>query len=338
VLLRAKTLNEVWEAGCRRMFFGGNDEITKSSGMTLAFNNVLIAKSMEFHADVGRDLNLTQSRFPALLRDYVDLEEYEAFLGRCQNVAKRQTATTQMLFRRVKPRGINKFKPTGNKAHGGCMLAVTFRKGKRGQSPEFGLHSRMSYLPYMGALDATVVYAMAKEVGDLLGFDRNEASFTWYCDSFAFASMQSASYVTVRDDLMAAIDNERKYPGKEYPTIDLMRRTLNVWREKYEVGHDPQTEKYGQLRRYRSRWERIMNDDPLPSIPVDTLTMEPLRRTPRLRAYRMKPHEEVKTAHKAATALVRRLEKVGENELAFLAQELLLASEQRLNGASRADD
>jgi hypothetical protein len=118
MLLNAPTITVGWEGACRRMFFGEAPEIVTSSGMTLCYRNILTCRSMELDADVGHDLNLTKSRFPALLRDYVDLEEFEGFVARCENVRKRQTATTQMAFRRVKPRGINAFKPTGNKAHG----------------------------------------------------------------------------------------------------------------------------------------------------------------------------------------------------------------------------
>jgi hypothetical protein len=47
--------------------------------------------------------------------------------------------------------------------------------------------------------------------------------------------------------------------------------------ERHEVGVPLSTEKYGPLRRVRRRYEEWMRDEPLPKVPITSLTLQPLR-------------------------------------------------------------
>lgn len=278
MLLNAKTLTALWNGAAAKMFFAPTGEITKGSSMTIIYDNYVQCSSMEFEMDVWEDLHLTKNRFPVLQRTYLTLEEFEDFLVRAQRVVKQKGAVTRMTAVAHKPRGVNRTKKTGNYAHGGCILGWTFRMDKATKQPVLGMHSRVSYLPYMGGLDLALCYVIAKELGAQIGYDVEDFAFRWYCDAFQFAHMQSVSYVWNRRGLMRAIDSPKNYPDADYPTVRLMRNTINSFREKKERGFAPEEEKFAQLMRYRRRWEeRVDETGKWPSIPVDTLTLDALR-------------------------------------------------------------
>lgn len=293
MLVKAPTLSALWHGACSHIFFGDRDQISWQGSMSMAYDNFLHANSMEYEMDVGRDLWLTKARFPKLQRDYLDLDEYNQFLERCANIAKRRGSITQMTCKVHGARGKNSFKPTGNYAHGNCMIGFTFRMHmkKDGGQPVLGLHSRVSYVSYMGALDLALAYVMVKEIGDALGFAPEECAFQWYVDSLQWANMQSMAYMCSRPKMMKALRQHKTYPSTRYPTINIMRRTEENFRTKYEEGFTPKEEKYAQMMRYRTRYERSIHGvEPglMPSIPVQTLTLDALRNPPRAR----KPKEE----------------------------------------------
>lgn len=282
----SKTLSGMWRGSCRRMFFAEEGDglgVVKGSSMTMCFNHLVRARSMEFDMDVWYDLHLTKSRFPVLQRTYISLSEFDDFLVRCRNAAKERGAVTKLHANPHKPRGINRTKKTGNYAHGGCIHGWDFRVDKTTKRPELAMHSRVSYLPYMGGLDLALSYCIAKEVGAELGFDVSDFAFTWYCSSFQFAHMQSVAYCWNNQEFMEAIYRPKKYPDEKYPTIKLMRATLNSFEEKKAQGFTPEQEKFAQLMRYRRRWEARVDGDTnggrWKSIPVDTLDLSSLKAT-----------------------------------------------------------
>lgn len=274
------TLTDMWHRACDEMIFakGDSGKIFKGSSMTISYGHLISAKSMAYEMDVWKNLHLTKSRFPTLQRTYLDLDIYEQFVKRCHNSVKERGSVTQMPSVDHGPRGINRTKKTGNYAHGKCILGWTFRMTKDTKKPVLGMHSRVSYITYMGALDLALCYCMAKEIGSQIGFDVEDFEFEWYCNAFQIAHMQSVSYFWSRKDLRAAIKDEEKWPDDEYPTVKLMRKTLNEFKRKRNEGFAPEQEKFAQLMRYRRRWEARVNKEPWPDIPVDTLTLDAMRR------------------------------------------------------------
>lgn len=278
----APTLSRMWRGACRKLFFMQEPEVQRGSSMTMCFRNVLEAESMQFDLDVWYDLHLTKSRFPVLQKTYLSWEEFDAFLHRCRNAAKERGAVTKLHANPHKPRGINRTKKTGNYAHGGCIHGWDFRVDKRTKRPEIAMHSRVSYLPYMGGLDLALSYLIAKEVGETLGvFTVEDFSFTWYCSSFQFAHMQSVAYVQNDEELLAAINDPKAYPDDVYPTVKLMRQTIRSFREKRKRGFEPEAEPFAQLMRYRRRWEaRVYEDNgKWGSVPLSDLNLNALKAT-----------------------------------------------------------
>lgn len=274
----SKTLTGMWRGACRRMFFMQEPELQKGSSMTMCFDHMVAARSMEFDLDVWEDLHLTKSRFPVLQRTYLTLSEYEDFLVRCGRVIKDKGAVTKLHANPHKPRGINRTKVTGNYAHGGCIHGWDFRYDRVTDSPQLIMHSRVSYLPYMGGLDLALSYCIAKEIGEQFDFGVEECGFVWHCSSFQYAHMQSVAYTWNDPQLMAAIRNPRKYPNQDYPTVRLMRGTIQSFQDKMDEGFKPEEEKFAQLMRYRRRWEsRVSGDKQWGSIPLSSLNLNALR-------------------------------------------------------------
>lgn len=277
----AKTMSGMWRGSCRRMFFHLDDgKIFRGSSMTMVYGNMLSCSSMEFDLDVWYDLHLTPSRFPVLQRTYLLPEEYGDFLVRCKNAAKERGAVTKLHANPHKPRGINRTKKTGNYAHGGCIHGWDFRIDKGTKRPELAMHSRTSYLPYMGGLDLALSYCIAKEVGAELGFEVEDFAFRWFSSCFSFAHMQSVAFVQNDPILLEAIDTPKSWPDGRYPTIKLMRNTLWSFRHKLESGPLPEEEKFAQLMRYRRRWEaRVTGEGKWKSVPLSQLNLSALHRT-----------------------------------------------------------
>lgn len=281
---KSKTMTGMWHGACRRMFFATEaDGLVKGSSMTMLYDHMISCASMQFEIDVWEDLHLTKSRFPVLQRTYLNLDEYEAFLVRCKNVTKERGAVTKLHANPHKPRGINRTKKTGNYAHGGCIHGWDFRVDKRTKAPVLAMHSRTSYLPYMGGLDLALSYCIAKEVGQELGFEVEDFGFVWHSSSFQFAHMQSVAYVWNDPELRSAIGKPKTYPDAAYPTVKLMRNTINSFKEKKAAGFTPEQEKFAQLMRYRRRWEARVDGDTnggkWGSIPLSQLNLDSLRAT-----------------------------------------------------------
>lgn len=284
ILLEQKSLTALWEGAANHIFFGqlvdDGGDLYRGSSMTRCYDNFLGCDSMEYQMDVWEDLHLTKSRFPVLQRTYVDIDTYEAFLKRCHNTVKERGAVLKMPAIDHAPRGINRTKKTGNYAHGGCILGWTFRMHPGTKQPILTMHSRVSYISYMGALDLALCFCMAQEIGREIARPVEDFGFRWYCDSFQFAHMQSVSYVWNRPELMKAIKDPATWPAEQYPTIKLMRNTIREFVRKHREGFLPEEEKFAQLMRYRRRWTaRVTGDNPKgwASIPVTTLNLDALR-------------------------------------------------------------
>jgi hypothetical protein len=240
---------------------------------TMLYDNVLSCDSMKFDFDMGRDLWLTKARFTVLQRDYLDLSELEAFLDRCKSIglgeAKRGVVT--QMFAKQHGRRAKKYR------WGNCMLGWTFRGGNRYEQPTLSLHSRVSYIAYIGGLDLALCHVLAREIGKRIGCRPQDIAFRWYIDSLQFHGFKSIPYLFRfgLDDILR--DDTEEYPSGSYPTLKLVRRWYHdvVWKYEMEVPLDD--EKYGPLKRIRKRYEQHMNNDPLPSVPIKALNLQPLR-------------------------------------------------------------
>lgn len=269
-----ETLTDLWHKTAQGMLFAKAKDLDFIATIdTMLYDNVLSCDSMAFKFDMGRDLWLTKQRFTTLQRAYVDPVEYAAFLDRASEIAagaSRRGVVTQM-FAHQHPRAAKKYK------WGNCMMGWTFRGGgKNGEQPTLALHSRVSYIAYIGGLDLALCHVMAREIGDRIGCKPKDFAFRWYVDSLQFHGFKSIPYL-----FRFGLDDQLRYdtgqyPSSEYPTLKLVRRWWGVMVDEYERGVPLEEQKYGPLRRIRKRYQEYMEGRPLPSVPIKELRLDKL--------------------------------------------------------------
>lgn len=266
------TLTDLWHKTAQGMLFAKREDLDFVASIdTMLYDNTLSCDSMAFKFDMGRDLWLTRQRFTTLQRAYVDPIEYAAFLGRCGEIAggaSRRGVVTQM-FAHQHARAAKKYR------WGNCMMAWTFRGGGREQ-PTLTLHSRVSYIAYIGGLDLALCHVMAREIGDRIGCKPKDFAFRWHVDSLQFHGFKSIPYL-----FRFGLDDQLRYdtgqyPSSEYPTLKLVRRWWGVMVDDYKKQVPLEAQKYGPLRRIRKRYQEYIEGNPLPSVPVKELRLDKL--------------------------------------------------------------
>lgn len=269
-----ETLTDLWHESAQKMLFAKEKDLDFIASIdTMTYDNVLSCDSMAYNFDMGRDLWLTKARFTVLQRDYLDLFELEQFLDRCESIglgeAKRGVVT--QMFTRQHARRAKKYR------WGNCMMAFTFRGGNKYEQPTLGLHSRVSYIAYIGGLDLALCHVLGREISQRIGCEVADIGFRWHVDSLQFHGFKSIPYLFRfgLDDVLK--DDHRRYPSARHPTLKLVRRWWHNMVVAYETGIPLDAEKYGPLRRIRRRYEEYMNQTPLPSVPISDLTFHPLR-------------------------------------------------------------
>ena len=236
---------------------------------TIAYDNLLMADSMSFNIDMGRDLWLNKQRWTRLVRQYLDREEVERFVDHSASIGKREGkrgVVTTMFCNNV-TRAAKKHR------WGNCMMGFVYRGLKSG--PTLSLHSRVSYVAYIGGLDLALAHVLAREIGANIGVPVEDFSFRWHCDALQFHGFKSLPLLYRRRYIEDLVDPALR---QQYPTINLVGRWWDqIVRD--AANETPLTaQKYGPLRRVRRRYQEYMAKDFLPSVTVDDLDLSPLYR------------------------------------------------------------
>jgi hypothetical protein len=274
------TLTSLWHKTAQSMLFAKREELDFVASIdTMIYDNVLSCDSMRFDFDLGRDLWLTKSRFTILQRDYLDLRELESFLDRCKSIglgeAKRGVVT--QMFAKQHLRRDKKYR------WGNCMLGWSFRGGNKYEQPTLIMHSRVSYIAYIGGADLALCYVLAREIGRKIGRKPSDFKFIWHVDSLQFHGFKSIPYLFRfgLEDVLSA--DSREYPSANHPTLKLVRKWYGGVLQAIEDGKPLEAEKYGPLKRIRRRHgEYLVDPDHSlgvspPRIPLKQLNFDPLR-------------------------------------------------------------
>lgn len=272
------TLSDLWRDSVRRMWRGtlenGGIDFVASID-TVSYDNLLAAESMAFDIDLGRDLWLNKQRWTRLVRQYLDLSDARTFIDRAADIGLgegKRGVVTQMPCASVRREA---------KKHrwGNCMLGFTYRGLRKwaGESsgPTISMHSRVSYIAYIGGLDLALAHVLAREIGKRIEVDPEEFRFRWYIDSLQFHGFKSLPFLYKQDYIK---DLEQPKLRQQYPTIKLVGRWWDQIVRDTESGLALTQQKYGPLRRVRRRYEEFINEDYLPSVTVDQLDLSPLYR------------------------------------------------------------
>lgn len=267
------TLTDLWRSEMEKQLFATKKELDYIASIdTIRYDCLLACDSMAYDFDMGRDLWLTKSRFTILQRDYLDLYQLESFLMRCKQIglgeAKRGVVT--QLFAKQHQMREKKYR------WGNCMLGWDYRGGDRYGQPTLTMHSRVSYIAYIGGLDLALCYVLAREIGKKIGKRPEDFAFRWYLSSSQFHFFKSIPAL-FRHDIEPIIYEEGEWPDAKYPTLKGVRKFWKQIANWHEDGVALEEQKYGPLKRIRRRYEEFKDEDFLDAVPLEELTLEPLR-------------------------------------------------------------
>ena len=264
------TLSQLWRDSIWRMWRGTLDNGGLSvvgSADTIAYDNLLACESMEFDLDMGRDLWLNKQRWTRLVRQYLEPTEVERFIDHAKLLAGgagAKGACTAMFCHNV---------ARENKKHrwGNCMLGFTYYGDARRGTPTISMHSRVSYIAYIGGLDLALARVLADYIGEEIGVAAEDFAFRWHVDALQFHGFKSIPMLFKNDFIQ---DLERPELRKEFPTIKLVGKWYDQIVDFADRGIVDN--KYGPLKRVMRRYREHVAEDYLPTVTVADLDFSPI--------------------------------------------------------------
>lgn len=261
---------------------------------TQVYDVIAEAQSCDYDLDL-KSVWLTKNRWSSLVRQYLN-----------------PTATTrwlEMIEDRLQPgkRGIS-FMRTNDVASGGtgrtmrrrwgsCMLGIGYRAQPQ---PQLTLHSRASYLGFIGRLDLAVVHVLAREIAQRTGIDVSDIKFVWHLEAGVFHGYRCLSWMYTSDELTEQLDAYTFKSGN--PTLDLAWRGRRLLTKLDDEGVLYGDMKYSSnLRRRRAFHTEVFGPEygkqfeggtyqknenmrrtalPLASVPLSSLDLSPIWRVP----------------------------------------------------------
>lgn len=266
-------LTALWHRAARMMFTAGpigSDGILdwKGSSETYSYSNVLRARSMDFTFDVGRDLSLNRSRFTTLQRAYLHPADLDNFMARVEKIGRRTASRGVLTTMAVRQKEGSK----GRYSNGPCIIGYGWRGGHRGPPPTLTLHSRTSYLTYMGGMDLALCYVLASNIGEMLDIPVEDIRFEWFSDALMTHNYKQIPYIMVHGrDL---VKKRKTWPSDQHPSLKLLRREWDIMIDKIDTPLED--EKWGARRRVWRRYRELQAGGGPPDCPVQSLDLSKL--------------------------------------------------------------
>ena len=196
----ASTMTELYHELTDSLIHGTDETLDIISTVDVQIHDIIAeADSMEWEFDF-KDAWLTKSRWSMMVRQYLDPEDLEAWIGRVTSrIGTKGRGIAVLRTKIVKPRG---GKATGHtnketRAWGSCMLNISY---KALPVPQITLYSRTSYLGYIGALDLSVAWVVGKYLAQELGLPLNKIKFVWVNQAIQWHNFKSLAYMLNHTD------------------------------------------------------------------------------------------------------------------------------------------
>lgn len=154
------------------------------------------------------------------------------------------------------------------------MMAFTYR-GLRTQRPTLTMHSRVSYIAYIGGADMAVAHVLARYIGNRIKVPVSEFRFEWAIDALQLHAFKSLPML-YKQEYIPHFENPDF--RREFPAFKIIGRWWDQIVQSTEEGKPLEEIKYGPLRRVTRRYREYVNEEFLPSVPVSTLDFTPLQR------------------------------------------------------------
>lgn len=285
MIVHKKTMTELWHTVAQNLLFAEHSELDSWSGILGGtYDNLLTADSMKYDFDVGKDVWFTKYRFNRLQRDYLDIELVRPFIERSVKVAKgicRRGTVTEMPTRQV-------YSKDGRRMHtwGNCITSFMYHGGRPWQPPTFTMHSRTSFIGFLGPMDLALAWCLAREIAQRTGCEVEDFKFVWMVTATNWSCHRSIPYVVSAGHEEEVMDAEL-YPAAQFPVVAKSRLFIQRFRDdqaantelvlSYRKNGDTGPYRYAQMLRMHMRWRRYEGHGGpgFPSIPVQTLTLLP---------------------------------------------------------------
>lgn len=252
---------------CTALVEASPEELDVISTVDVQIHNVIAqADHMDWDFDM-KSMWLTKSRWSMMLNQYIDPEELAAWIEMVTSkIGVKGRGIAMMRTKIVKPRGGAATGHTNKETRrwGSCMLAISY---KAKPAPQITLYSRTSYLGYIGALDLTVAWMIAKTLGESMGLKPADFKFVWMNEAIQWHNFKSLAFLLNHPDpkrqkkyrrLMMKKTKKLKPEEVELlersPGLTLSRKWLAkvIKEDKDGVTYGDMT--YNTYRRIRRRW------------------------------------------------------------------------------------
>lgn len=191
----APTMTEMYDQLTESLIHGTKEELDIISSVDVQIHDVIAeADSMAWQFDM-KSAWLTKSRWSMMARQYIDPEELEAWIGRVTSkIGLKNRGIAVLRCKVVKPRGGASTGHTNKQTRtwGACMLHISY---KALPVPQITLYSRTSYVGYLGALDLTIAWMVARYLAKELGVPVEKFKFIWVNQAIQWHNFKSLAYM-----------------------------------------------------------------------------------------------------------------------------------------------
>lgn len=206
----AATMTEMYDQLTDSLIHGTEDELDVISTVDVQIHDIMAqADSMVWDFDM-KSAWLTKSRWSMMVKQYIDPEELEAWIGQCTSrIGLRGRGVAVLRTKIVKPRGGAATGHTNKETRrwGSCMLGISY---KALPTPQITLYSRTSYLGYIGALDLSVAWMVGRYLAKELGVEVSKFRFVWVNQAIQWHNFKSLAYM-LNHTIVAKREKYRRY-------------------------------------------------------------------------------------------------------------------------------
>lgn len=251
---------------------------------------VVKAEKLKYDYDL-KETWLAKSRWTSLVRQYIDPQALDDFLNLIEDKMKgMERGQAFMRTNLVAARSTGKREA---RRWGSCIVGFGFRAKPK---PSLSMHSRTTFLGYIGELDLALAYHIGKLVAERLGINHEDMSFVWHIEAAQFHSSRSLAWWFKQDKDYLSLDS-KKY--RHRPGLAAAIRQFNRYQKMDENGDLYADLSFASQLRPRKRWHsevlglehaqqfeggtRLKSASsakayaPLPSVPVDKLNFDMLK-------------------------------------------------------------
>ena len=239
-------MTEMYDQLTESLINGTEDDLDVISTVDVQIHDIMAqADSMVWDFDM-KSAWLTKSRWSMMVKQYIDPEELEAWIGQCTSkIGLRDRGVAVLRTKIVKPRGGAATGHTNKETRrwGSCMLGISY---KALPVPQITLYSRTSYLGYIGALDLSVAWMVGRYLAKELGVDVSKFRFVWVNQAIQWHNFKSLAYMLNHTNTELR-EKYRRYLIEPSSTFDVA--------DKKDIVHHP------AIRLSRKWLQKVINED-----------------------------------------------------------------------------